>query len=577
MSTETINELREWIERTYDNCIVHNEPETGTYGIVWFLKAKSHSHEFAIKTIDPKYLINPDQDRNVDNLKREFAIWMTIPHCYNVVSALHIKFANYYSSVLGAQIRGLPVMQMPKSDGSLDKWIQDDSISIENRLLAIAAGLNGLLHIYNNGFEGHGDLKPSNLLYENLTKKFRFEKEKSESKRWPTIDYPWLIKIADFGWSDIWRDLGLTGKALREYLAPERLDGEFKAKNSDMFAMGVIAYELLTGKHPARNLKKAKKSEGNWRRCCQSEDWELGSLPQGRLFDVIKAALSFEHSLRPTPEKFLQEVCDELEENYGFEGISYVLEYYRNHSSDLDGIKQLCWAAQNASKLGELERNRSLRKLETAIDHLNVDDLNACEKWGLLANTAIHLQNHLGSRASKSKIRSLRERADKLLSSHFAEVDSKTLQSLEERTDCEILRPYELLSGIVEQLALASKTSYEVEKGTSERLAPLALSALAFSEAQKSRSNKERCEYLLSEAIRHSPQQPEPYYFRAFWTEEWLLMFKVKKIYDNSLIQELVNRSRSDLKIASGLAPTWKEVDSEISRFETVLDVCNFS
>ena len=123
MSAETIKELRDWIKQRYDDCTVPDEPVKGTYGIVWFLKAKSYSHEFAIKTIDPEYLIKPDRDTNVENLSREFALWMTIPRCYNVVSALHMKFANYYSPSLDTQVTGLPVMHMPKSDGSLDKWI----------------------------------------------------------------------------------------------------------------------------------------------------------------------------------------------------------------------------------------------------------------------------------------------------------------------------------------------------------------------------------------------------------------------------------------------------------------------
>ena len=448
---------------------------------------------------------------------------------------------------------------------------QDETISIENKLLAIAAGLNGLMHLYNNGFEGHGDLKPSNLLFENWVKKFRLEGEQYRTGLWPSADYPWMIKIADFGWSDIWRDLGLTGKALREYLAPERLDGEFKAKSSDMFAMGIIAYELLTGEHPARNLKKAKKSEGNWRRCVQSAAWDLDGLPQGRILQVVKDALSPDPAVRPSPEQFLNELCDELEATHGIKKVSFVLEYYRNQSSELDDIDQLCWAAENSNRLGELERKRSLRKLETAIHHLHVDDLNACQKWGKLANTTIYLLEYQGDKSSKIKIESLRTKADQLLTSFFAETDLRTLKFLEERKDWERFRTYELFTAILGQLALASNTTYKSEKAKSDRLAPLTLSALAFSGAQNCRGDRERCEELLSEAIRQSPEQPEPHYFRALWTKQWLIVLKARKCDDTDLLQELTDRSRSDLVKANELAPNWKEAKSEISQFESVV------
>jgi serine/threonine-protein kinase len=59
-----------------------------------------------------------------------------------------------------------------------------------------------------------------------------------------------LIKLLDFGLSraDLGRDAGLDGTP--EYLAPERIDGAPASQASDIYALGIVFFELLTGKLP---------------------------------------------------------------------------------------------------------------------------------------------------------------------------------------------------------------------------------------------------------------------------------------------------------------------------------------
>src|SRR3569623_1575159 len=59
-----------------------------------------------------------------------------------------------------------------------------------------------------------------------------------------------IVKLLDFGLSraDLGRTDGVAGTP--EYLAPERIDGAPASQASDLYAMGIVFFELLTGRMP---------------------------------------------------------------------------------------------------------------------------------------------------------------------------------------------------------------------------------------------------------------------------------------------------------------------------------------
>ena len=60
-----------------------------------------------------------------------------------------------------------------------------------------------------------------------------------------------MVKICDFGWAALAKDTNRTtfcGTA--DYLAPEIAKHEDYSKEVDVWAVGVLLYEMLTGKAP---------------------------------------------------------------------------------------------------------------------------------------------------------------------------------------------------------------------------------------------------------------------------------------------------------------------------------------
>jgi serine/threonine-protein kinase len=149
----------------------------------------------------------------------------------------HPHVARLYDG--GATEAGRPYLVMEYVDGTpLDRYCDENRLSVEERLRLFATVAETVHHAHRN-LVVHRDLKPSNILV-------------------PEVDGRPQPTLLDFGIAKILDETapGLTRTGERwmtpEYAAPEQVKGEAITTGTDVYQLGVVLYELITGHRPYR-------------------------------------------------------------------------------------------------------------------------------------------------------------------------------------------------------------------------------------------------------------------------------------------------------------------------------------
>ncbi|NVB38717.1 protein kinase [Pseudenhygromyxa sp. WMMC2535] len=203
---------------------------TGAMGRVYRAEQTALRKPFAIKILSPQLTNDPDSQARFAN------------EAHNAASLNHPNVVSVVD--YGRTKQGVTFLVMEYIEGrSLEQIIQDEHplerARIADLILQILAALTeahglGILH---------RDLKPENILIQSL-------RTRGE-----------LLKVLDFGIAKLMDDApakgarpGLTSQGVvcgtPEYMSPEQACGLHLDQRSDLYAVGIILYQMLTGRPP---------------------------------------------------------------------------------------------------------------------------------------------------------------------------------------------------------------------------------------------------------------------------------------------------------------------------------------
>ena len=264
--------------KTINNFEIIRELGRGGMGTVYLAKDAMLGRHVAIKMLNPDMLHRKDV---IDRFKSE-AMTLATLNQRNIATLYNLL-----------EVDGKLFMVMEFVDGqSFEEILKERKKLPAEEVVELALqGCKGLHHAHNKKVV-HRDLKPGNFMLSNDN----------------------IVKVMDFGIARVLGSSRMTqvGNMVGtlEYMAPEQIKGEEGDARSDVYAMGIILFEMITGQVPF-----ATKSE-----------YDLMTMklkntaPSMRSFDPsIDPGLDkiIAKSLSPSPDKRFQTI-QKLEEELGY-------------------------------------------------------------------------------------------------------------------------------------------------------------------------------------------------------------------------------------------------------------------
>ncbi len=196
----------------------------GGTGTVWLARRADGRFEGAVafKLLHPSLVGRTGALR----FEREGKVlaWLAHPHIARLLDA-------------GVTPGGQPYLVIELVDGErIDRHCDRARMDVAQRVALFRVVLDAVAHAHRH-LVIHRDIKPGNIL----------------------VDRAGQVKLLDFGIAKLLQADGgaadeLTREGMRaltpDYAAPEQLRGELVTTATDVYALGVLLYQLLTGRHP---------------------------------------------------------------------------------------------------------------------------------------------------------------------------------------------------------------------------------------------------------------------------------------------------------------------------------------
>ena len=192
----------------------------GASGTVYLALDTFSGKDIALKVLDPKLVKSPDFDRtNTLQFMNEASLVgkLAHPHIASILEASVNEDSGY-----------IAIEYVP--GGDLSQYTAPGSLlSPENAIQIAFKSCGALDYAFRQGIV-HRDIKPANILVVSGTN----------------------IKVADFGAAYLCKAPETQIEAIGSpfYMSPEQVRGSPLGFHSDMFALGVVLYQLFTGQRP---------------------------------------------------------------------------------------------------------------------------------------------------------------------------------------------------------------------------------------------------------------------------------------------------------------------------------------
>lgn len=172
----------------------------------------------AIKILKDEYLTNEEFKRRFKNESKAIAV-LSHP---NIVRVFNVSFGDRIQYIVMEYVNGITLKEYIEQQGAIN-W--KEAVHFMGQILA------ALQHAHDKGIV-HQDIKPQNIL----------------------LLQDGTIKVTDFGIARFSRvDTNTTSdKAIGSvhYISPEQARGEVTDDKADIYSVGVVMYEMLTGQLP---------------------------------------------------------------------------------------------------------------------------------------------------------------------------------------------------------------------------------------------------------------------------------------------------------------------------------------
>lgn len=174
--------------------------------------------EVAVKVLRNEFI---DNDEFLQRFKNESKAVSMLSHP-NIVKVLDVGFNDDIRYIVMEYIDGITLKEYIDQQGRLD-W--KETVHLVTQIL------RALQHAHDRGII-HRDIKPQNIM----------------------MFMDGSIKVMDFGIAKFTYELGITATAQTigsvHYISPEQASGKTTDGKSDIYSVGILMYEMLTGKKP---------------------------------------------------------------------------------------------------------------------------------------------------------------------------------------------------------------------------------------------------------------------------------------------------------------------------------------